>query len=84
MTGPDETASLGSIEAARCVQRKAAELCVARGASVEEAAIGLLYAAFDVAERHAGEGIAAIEWLRTSADVLEQCILSGGGRLPDA
>ena len=80
MSGDAETASLGRIEATRRVARKAADLCVARGASIEDAAIGMAYAAFDVAERHAGEGQGAIEWLRTSIDVLEAALIDGQRR----
>lgn len=73
----DEDGSLGHIEATRRVVRKAATLCNARGASVEDVAIGVLYAAFDVAEQHAGEGVSAIEWLRTACDMLEEGIFQG-------
>ena len=82
MSGDEEAASLGRIEATRRVARKAADLCVARGASIEDVAIGMAYAAFDVAERHAGEGQGAIEWLRTSIDVIESALLAGGERRP--
>lgn len=80
MSEDEETASLGRIEATRRIGRKAAELCVARGATIEDAAIGITYAAFDVAERHAGPGQGAIEWLRTSIDVLEAALMKGRGR----
>lgn len=80
MSGDEESASLGRIEATRRVARRAAELCVTRGASIEDAAIGMAYAAFDVAERHAGPGQGAIEWLRTSIDVLEAALLKGERR----
>lgn len=73
--GEDE--SLGRIEATRRVMRKAAALCTSRGAAVEDVAIGMLYAAFDVAEQHAGEGVAAVEWLRTACDVLEEAVFQG-------
>ena len=80
MSEDDETASLGRIEATRRIGRKAAERCVARGATIEDAAIGMAYAAFDVAERHAGQGQGAIEWLRTSIDVLEAGLIDGQRR----
>lgn len=83
MSEDSETASLGRIEATRRIGRKAAEMCVARGASIEDAAIGMAYAAFDVAERHAGEGQGAIEWLRTALDMLEAGLIAGLGRRPD-
>lgn len=78
MTEAEELASTSRIEATRCVLRRAAELSVQRGASAEEVAIGSLYAAFDLAERHAGPAGAAIEWLRSCCDVLEQGFLIGG------
>lgn len=68
----DEVASVGRIEATRRVNRKAADKCVERGATIEEVAIAAVYSAFDIAERHAGPGQSAIEWLRTAVDVLEQ------------
>ena len=80
MSEDEETDSLARIEATRRIGRKAAELCVTRGASIEEAAIGMAYAAFDVAERHAGQGQGAIEWMRTSIDVLEAALIDGQHR----
>lgn len=79
-----EEASIGRIEAARRVHRKASGLCVARGASIEEAAIGIVFAAFDQVERHAGREMAAIEWMRTAIDVLEQGVMKGVRRAEDA
>lgn len=78
MSRDEETASLARIEASRRVVRKAADMCVARGgASIEDVAIGVVYAAFDVAERHAGPELGAIEWLRTAVDMLESGLLKG-------
>lgn len=65
------------IEATRKVMRRAGMLCAQRGGSFEDAAIGAAFAAFDMAEKHAGEGVAAIEWLRSSLDVLEQAVFQG-------
>lgn len=79
MTEVDEIASQGRIEAGRRVIRKAAALCMARGATVEEVAIAAAYASFDLAELHAGPGVAAIEWKRSSLDVLESALFEGAG-----
>jgi hypothetical protein len=35
----------------------------------------MIFAAFDVAEVHAGAGMAAIEWLRTGCDTLERSLI---------
>jgi len=83
MTDAEETASQGRIEAGRRVIRKAAALCMARGASVEEVAISAAYASFDLAEHHAGPGVAAIEWKRSSLDVMEAALMRGEGERCD-
>lgn len=74
------------VNATRAVLRKAADMCVKRGAAIEDAAIGAAYAAFDIAERHAGEGLGAIEWLRDALDLMERGIMDGNPRerSPDA
>ena len=58
-------------------------MCQAKGVSDEELAVAAIYFAFDLAEAYAGPGMVAIEWLRTSIDVLEQGVLNGVRR-PDA
>ena len=76
-----EGQSLERIEATRRILRKAMLACRDRGgASVEDVAIGALYAAYDVAEQHAGEGVVAIEWLRDGCDVLEKGVMDGLAR----
>ncbi|OYU74975.1 MAG: hypothetical protein CFE32_16010 [Alphaproteobacteria bacterium PA3] len=75
MNEQQETASLARIDATRRVYRKAAEQCRQQGATVEETAIAMIFAAFDVAEVHAGAGMAAIEWLRTGCDTLERSLI---------
>lgn len=82
MTDNEEIASVERIEAVRRVLRRAAEKCSEKGATIEEAAIGAAYAAFDLAERHVSPGQGAIEWLRTSCDVLEKGLLNGEARRP--
>ena len=74
---PDlERASVARIEMTRRIGRKAGAKCAERGVTLEEVAIAALYSAFDAASAHAGPGIAAVEWLRTGADMLEREILS--------
>ena len=81
MTPGHQLDSHERIEATRRVCRRAAETCGERGgATVEEQAIGLAYAAFDLAERQAGPGVSAIEWLRTACDVMEQGVMDGRAR----
>lgn len=75
MNEQQETASLARIDAVRRVYRKAAEQCAQRGATVEETAIAMIFASFDVGEVHAGAGMAAIEWLRTGCVTLERALI---------
>lgn len=83
MTEDRDGASVGRIEATRRVLRNAMDKCAERGgASPEEVTIAALYAAFDAAEVHAGREVAAIEWLRTGCDVLEQGVMNGLARRP--
>lgn len=78
-----EMDSLDRIEATRRVLRKAMLVCHEQGhASVEDVAIGALYAVYDVAEQHAGQGVAAIEWLRDGCDILEHGVMNGLARRP--
>lgn len=72
MTGRDI-----KIEGVRKVTRKVANKALEAGATPQEIAIGTVLATFDVAERFAGPDVLAIEWLRTTIDVLESGILSG-------
>lgn len=76
-----EAESVERIEATRRVLRKAMLACQERGrATVEEVAIGALYAVYDVAEQHVGQGVAAIEWLRDGCDILEHGVMNGLAR----
>ena len=72
-----EAQSLDRIDRIRRIYRSAAAKCAEHGATVEEAAIAAVFAAFDIAEAHAGHGASAIEWLRTGCDVLEGAIMEG-------
>lgn len=83
MSDNRDQASNSRIEASRRIHRRAAQLCQAKGATVEELALAAVYFTFDLAEAHAGPEMAAVEWLRTAIDVLEQGVMTGVRR-PDA
>jgi hypothetical protein len=72
-----EDASLARIEKVRRINRSAAVKCGQHGVTDEELAIAAAYSAFDLAERHAGPEMAAIEWMRTALDVLERAVMDG-------
>ncbi len=76
MTGNDEALSMKAIEIVRSLQRKAASQCEQRGITLEDAALGSVYAAFDIAQRFKGDPYAGIEWLRTGIDVIERQLLN--------
>ena len=77
MTGNDEAVSLYAVATVRDLQRRFANQCFEKGITPEDIAIGMLQSTFDVAEGAKGEGIAAIEWLRTGLDVIERQYLTG-------
>lgn len=66
------------VDKVRRILRGGGQRMIAAGAPVEDVAIGATYAAFDLAELVAGEGMAAVEWLRTAADVMERTVMAGG------
>lgn len=68
------------IAKARKVLRSAGPKLLEQGLTVEEVAIAAAYAAFDLAEGHAGHGQAAVEWSRNAIDVIERQIFEGGKR----
>lgn len=80
MTEEEEDGSLRAIETARRIFRSAAERMEAHGVRLEDVAIGLAYAAEDVAARYKGDHHAAIEWLRTANDLQERQLLDGRAR----
>jgi len=81
MTGNDEKLSIQAIEICRNLNRKAAVECEKRGISLEDVTLGALYAAFDVAQRlKSGDPMAAVEWLRTGADVIERQLMTDAAR----
>lgn len=74
-----EEASAKVIEMCRRLFRRAAEEMEAKGARIEDVAIGLAYASQDVAARYKGDHHAALEWLRTCTDLQERQLLKRGG-----
>jgi hypothetical protein len=72
-----ERESISRIEKARHLGVRAADKCAEKGVTPEELAIAGLYTAYQLASAHAGPGIAAIEWMRLGADVLERQLLKG-------
>lgn len=76
MSPDTEQASVARIEKTRGISRLAANKCAEQGVNAEELAIAGLYTAFDLAAAHAGPGIAAVEWLRLGADVIERQIMA--------
>lgn len=78
MTDREELESMKRIDATRNVYRKTAAKCAEHGATVEEAAIAAILAAYDIAEGHAGPGFSAVEWLRTGCDLLERTLVDNG------
>lgn len=78
MTDDQEATSVRAIDLVRNLQRKLANECHTKGIAPEDIALAALYSAFDIAEGAKGPGIAAVEWLRTGLDVIEQGILSVG------
>ena len=77
MTGNDETVSLHAVAIVRDLQRRFANQCFEKGVSPEDIALGMLHGTFDVTEGAKGEGVAAIEWLRTGLDIIERQHLTG-------
>ena len=75
MTGGDEDISMKAIDLTRDLCRRAALECQAHGISVEDVAVGSLYAAHDIAQRFKQDPFAAIEWLRTGLDLMERQLL---------
>lgn len=57
----DESRSMDRIAKVRNLIRRTAAKCGEHGATAEEAAIASIFAAFDIAEAHAGPGASAIE-----------------------
>lgn len=78
MTGNDEEVSVKAIELCRNLNRKAAEEYHRRGISLEDVALGALYSTFDIAQRFQGnDPFAAVEWIRTGADIIEKQLMEG-------
>jgi hypothetical protein len=76
MTRGDEEVSIKAIELCRKLNRVAAEEYEKRGISVEDVSVAALYSAFDIAQRFkGGDPFAAIEWIRTGADLMERQLM---------
>lgn len=76
MTGNDEALSMKAIEIVRGLQRKAAAECEQRGISLEDAALGSAYASWDVALCLKRDPFLAVEFLRTTVDIIERQLLN--------
>lgn len=76
MTGNDEALSMKAIGIVRDLQRKLANQCFEKGISPEDIALGMLHGLYDVTGAAKGEGIVAIEWLRTGIDVIEAGVMA--------
>lgn len=79
MTNQDEDLSMSAIDLCRNINRMAANQFAERGVSPEDIALAAMFSAFDISERVAGPGIAAVEWLRTCLDLIEAQITKRGG-----
>ncbi len=67
----------------RRIIREAGSKMTAAGVLPVDVGFGTFCAALDMAEQFAGEGMAAIEWLRSACDVMEQAVLNGGHRVAE-
>ena len=77
MTEDSHSDEIAGIELCRRINRKAAQQCVSRGVQPVDAVIGSIYSAFDLAnDLHGGDGHAAVEYLRTSLDLMERQLLA--------
>ena len=84
MTGNDEATSVQAIELCRELNRKAAAECHRRGITPEDVSVAALYSTFDIAQRRFdGDSFAAIEFLRTGADLMERQLMAEAGNSAD-
>lgn len=82
MSGPIP-AELEQAHKVRRIIREAGEKMTTAGVLPVDVGFGTFCAALDMAEQFAGEGMGAIEWLRSACDVMEQSLLNGGPRLAE-
>jgi hypothetical protein len=75
MTEQHEIAAERVVDLCRRTHRYATSSLTAKGVEIEDAAIGALYAAHDVATAYKGGPHDAIEWLRTGLDLMERQLL---------
>lgn len=74
-------AELQQAHKVRRIIREAGGKMMAAGVLPVDVGFGTFCAALDAAECFAGEGMAAIEWLRSACDVMEQSLLNGAARM---
>lgn len=68
---------IAAMEQCRGIYRDASSQMIARGVQPIDTALGCVFAAHDLA-MHAGmEPAAAVEWIRTAADLMEQQLAAG-------
>jgi hypothetical protein len=83
MSGAQIPAELDQAHKVRRIIREAGDKMMAAGVLPVDVGFGTFCAALDVAEQFAGEGMAAIEWLRSACDVMERSLMNGGPRVPE-
>lgn len=78
MTGNNEEISIQAIELCRHFNLKAAVECERRGITLEDVTVAALYSLFDIVQRFkGGDPFAAVEWIRTGVDLMEQQLMGG-------
>lgn len=81
MMDQSESAFEAGVELARRINRSAADQFAQKGLDPVQIGMAAIYSAFDIAERlHDGNGVAAIEWMRTALDTFERNIMEGARR----
>lgn len=81
MTEQSESAFEAGVELARRINRSAANQFAKKGLDPVQIGMAAVFSAFDIAERlHDGNGVAAVEWMRTALDTIEKNIMEGGQR----
>lgn len=75
-TEHDEDRSLANIETCRRINRRAGALYVAKGVRPDDVAIAAAFSAHDLAMHDGRDPHGAIEWLRTTLDVMERDLLA--------
>tara|TARA_B100000678_G_C18226956_1_gene509243 strand:+ start:3236 stop:3475 length:240 start_codon:yes stop_codon:yes gene_type:complete len=76
MTGNDEAVSHHAIEMVRGLQRGLAHQCFEKGITPEDIALASIYSAYDIAAGAKGDGMVAVEWLRSGLDLIERQVMA--------